>query len=46
MKYNEVPLSMLIPVWVFIFANIYFGVNASLVTDISQQAAIYLMEGQ
>ena len=45
-KYKEAPLSMLIPVWVIIFANIYFGVNASLVADISQQAAAYLMGGQ
>ncbi len=45
-KYKEAPLSMLIPVWVIIFANIYFGVNASVVTDISQQAAVYLMGGQ
>ena len=45
-KYKEAPLSMLIPVWVIIFANIYFGVNASWVTDIAQQAAVYLMAGQ
>lgn len=45
-KYKEAPLSMLIPVWVIIFANIYFGVNASIVTDISQQAAVYLIGGQ
>jgi multicomponent Na+:H+ antiporter subunit D len=44
--YKEAPLSMLIPVWVIIFANIYFGVNASWVTDIAQQAAVYLMGGQ
>jgi len=37
---------MLIPVCVIIFANIYFGVNASIVTDISQQAAVYLIGGQ
>jgi len=45
-KYKEAPLSMLIPVWVIIFANIYFGVNALVVTDISQQAAVYLMGAQ
>ena len=45
-KFKEAPLSMLIPVWVIIFANIYFGVNPSVVTDISQQAAVYLMGGQ
>lgn len=46
MTYKEAPLSMLIPVWVIIIANIYFGIDALLVTDISQQAAVYLMGGQ
>ncbi len=45
-KFKEAPLSMLIPVWVIIFANIYFGINASLTTDIAQQAAVYLIGGQ
>jgi len=45
-KFNEAPLSMLIPVWVIIIANIYFGVNASFTTDIAQQAAVYLLGGQ
>jgi multicomponent Na+:H+ antiporter subunit D len=45
-KFKEAPLSMLIPVWVIIFANIYFGVNASLTTGIAQQAAVFLMGGQ
>ena len=46
LKYQEAPLSMLVPVWVIILANIYFGMNASLITDISQQAAVYLMGDQ
>ncbi len=46
MTYKEAPLSMLIPVWAIIIANIYFGIDALLVTDISQQAAVYLMGGQ
>jgi multicomponent Na+:H+ antiporter subunit D len=37
---------MLIPLWVIIIANIYFGVNASLTTGIAQQAAVYLMGGR
>ena len=45
-KFKEAPLSMLIPVWVIIFANIYFGVNALLTTGIAQQAAVYLMGGR
>ena len=46
LKFKEAPLSMLVPVWVIIFANIYFGVNASFTTDIAQQVAVYLMGGQ
>ncbi len=46
MQFKEAPLSMLIPLWIVILANIYFGVNASFTTDIAQQAAVYLMGGQ
>jgi len=42
-QFKEAPLSMLIPVWVIILANIYFGVNASLTTGIARQAAVYLL---
>lgn len=45
-KSKEAPLSMLVPVWVIILANIYFGVNASLTTGIARQAAVYLVGGQ
>ncbi len=45
-QYKEAPLSMLLPVWIIIFANIYCGVNPSWVTDISRQAATYLIGGQ
>lgn len=45
-KIKEAPLSMLIPVWVIILANIYFGINASLTTGIASQAAVYLIGGQ
>lgn len=41
--FKEAPLSMLIPVWAIILANIYFGVNASLTTSIANQAALYLL---
>ncbi len=44
-KIKEAPLSMLIPVWVIILANIYFGVNASLTTGIARQTAVYLLGG-
>ena len=46
MKFKEAPLSMLIPVWMIVLANIYFGVNTSFTKGIAQQAAIYLMGGQ
>lgn len=42
-KFQEAPLAMLIPVWVIIAANIYFGINPSLIIEISQQTAAYLM---
>jgi multicomponent Na+:H+ antiporter subunit D len=45
-KIKEVPLSLLLPVWVIIFANIYFGVNALLTTGIARQSAVYLLGGQ
>ena len=45
-KFKEAPLSMLVPVWAIILANIYFGVNTSLTTGIARDAAVYLMGGQ
>lgn len=44
--FKEAPLSMLIPVWVIILANIYFGVDASITSDIARQTAVYLLGGQ
>ncbi|MFB3115979.1 MAG: monovalent cation/H+ antiporter subunit D family protein [Gammaproteobacteria bacterium] len=44
-QFKEAPLSMLIPVWVIILANIYFGVNALLTTGIARQTAVYLLGG-
>jgi len=42
---QEAPLSLLIPVWILIVANIYFGIDTRLTVDISAQAASYLMGG-
>jgi multicomponent Na+:H+ antiporter subunit D len=42
-KVREAPASMLIPVWLLIGANLYVGVNASLVIDIAQQGADVLI---
>ncbi len=40
---KEAPLSMLIPLWAIILANIYFGINASLTSGVSKHAAEYLL---
>ena len=36
---TEAPLSMLLPTWALVIANIYFGVDASLTTRIARMAA-------
>lgn len=36
---TEAPLSMLLPTWVLVAANIYFGVDASLTTEVARMAA-------
>ena len=38
-KVREAPASMLIPVWLLIGANLYVGINASLITAIARQGA-------
>lgn len=40
---GEAPLSLLVPLWIMVAANIWFGVNASLTTDVAMQAARILM---
>ncbi len=40
---REAPLSMLIPVWILIAANIYFGVDTDLTVDVAARAARVLM---
>ena len=42
---REAPLSLLIPTWILIGANIYFGIDTRLTVDISAQIARYLMAG-
>jgi multicomponent Na+:H+ antiporter subunit D len=39
---TEAPLSMLIPLWVMIAANLYFGIDTSLTISLAEQAATYL----
>ncbi len=41
--FNEAPLMMLIPTWLLIMANIYFGINTSLTVNTAKQAAGILM---
>jgi multicomponent Na+:H+ antiporter subunit D len=41
---KEAPASMLIPAWLLIGANLYIGIDASLVSGIAHQAAVILIE--
>ena len=40
---QDAPLSMLIPMWILVAANIYFGVNTELTGDLAARAAEALM---
>jgi multicomponent Na+:H+ antiporter subunit D len=40
---KEAPLSMLIPMWILVAANVYFGVNTELTVDLAERAAQALM---
>ncbi len=42
---GEAPLSLLIPMWTLVIANIYFGIDTSIPLNLAQQAATLLMEG-
>jgi multicomponent Na+:H+ antiporter subunit D len=42
-KVREAPAAMLIPTWLLIGANLYVGVDASLITGIAQQGADVLI---
>ncbi len=42
---REAPLSMLIPMWLLVAANVYFGVNTDLTVDLAERAAQALMGG-
>ncbi len=43
-KAEEAPLSMLIPTWVLIGANVYFGIETSLSVGVAQTAAELLLD--
>jgi multicomponent Na+:H+ antiporter subunit D len=40
---GEAPAGLLIPTWVMIGANIYFGIDAGLTTEVAEQAAHVLL---
>ena len=40
---REAPLLMLVPVWILIAANIYFGIDTDLTVDIASRAAAVLL---
>ncbi len=42
---TEAPLSLLIPAWTIIAANLYFGINSGLSTDLASSAAKMLFGG-
>jgi len=42
---QEAPLSMLVPVWILIGANIYFGLHTEVSVGVGRQAAAQLMGG-
>lgn len=42
---REAPLSMLVPLWLLVIANVYFGIDADLTTSVAGRAATALLEG-
>lgn len=41
---REAPISMLVPIWILVVANIYFGLNTELTAGLANQATASLME--
>ena len=42
---QEAPVSMLVPLWVLVIANVYFGVNTEVSVGLARQAAAVLTGG-
>ena len=42
---KEAPLSLLLPTWIMVLANIYFGIDTELTVGTAQQAAQLLLPG-
>lgn len=41
-KVKEAPWSLLIPLWILVFANLYFGIDTSVSVEVAQEAATSL----
>ena len=41
----EAPLSMLVPLWVLVLANFYYGINAELTTSVAGKVATTFLRG-
>ena len=39
----EAPLAMLVPLWLLVGANIYFGLHTDLTAGVARRAAIFLL---
>ena len=39
---NEAPMTLLIPTWILIVGNIYFGIHTSLTVDVAESASTML----
>lgn len=44
-RLREAPLSMLVPTWILVAANVYFGLDASIPADLTARAAKALIGG-
>jgi len=43
MEVREAPLSLIIPIWVLVAANFYFGIDATFTSGVAKQAAELLL---
>ncbi len=42
---KEAPMTLLVPTWIFVLANFYFGIHAALPVGIAERAAKILLRG-
>jgi multicomponent Na+:H+ antiporter subunit D len=43
LEVREAPLSLLLPIWILIFANLYFGIDTRLTVGVASQASVLLL---